>query len=209
MTYTPLPGSVPARAVAHFKTLPDGAELCSAELAEAIGQEPALLAPCLQHARKMGVLVVARKLETGGPRGALFWRLGTAVDQLQAVSALDAEKAARRAEDAGETRADARAPSAPTPGPQLLNWKPAQPLYPPPAEPEVPAVKESLTAEAAPTSRPEKINIAPREQHLVTRAWFSSDGQLVVETPELELVFPRLEARQLVRTIKELGEAWA
>jgi hypothetical protein len=208
LSYTPLPGSVPARAVAHLNTLPEGTELCTAELAEAIGHAPSSVNACLDLARRHGVLMV-RLGQGNGPRPPLMWRLGTALDQLQAAQANAAEKKTQQQEHEAEKAQDVKPSATPTPGPQLLNWKPARPMYAPPAEPEVSAIQQDLKAEAAPTSRPEEINIAPREQHLATRAWFSSDGQLVVETPELELVFPRLEARQLVRTIKELGEAWA
>jgi DNA-binding MarR family transcriptional regulator len=194
--YTPSPGSSAALAVAHLATLPPGATISGAELADAIGQRPGDLAACMAAPLKHGLIVAEHDAQDKRKRR---WRLATDLElNLAALKLQQAQhqKAIEQHEERAEDRGQVVAAAA-TPGPMGLGWKPAQSLYAPPPEPD-----------SAPASAVEKQE-APREQHLATRAWFSSDGQLVVETPELELVFPRLEARQVVRAICELGEAWA
>jgi len=212
MSYVPTTGSVPARAIEFLQAMPEGSEVPSGILAEHLGQQHTALAACLEIAVKHG-LITSRK-ETNSVRSVRLWRLGTEAEKAAAEAKLIEKRQAaekQRRQEIEEAKAHHRLTPAPTPGPAGLPWKPAKPLYtPPPDEDEAPAtVKQDLTPEPTPTSAPEKINTAQREQHLASRAWFSSDGQLVVEAGEIELVFGRLEARQLVRAIRELGEAWA
>lgn len=208
MSYTPTPGSVPARAIAYLQALPEGTEVPSGILAEHLGQQHTAFAACLEVAVKHG-LITSRK-ETTSVRSVRLWRLGTEAEKAAAEAKLIEKRKAAEQQRREEVEPHHRLAPAPTPGPAWLPWKPARPLYEPPAdEPEAPAVKQDLTAEPAPAGIQPGLNTGPREQHLVQRAWFSSDGQLIVEAGEFELVFGRLEARQLVRTIRELGEAWA
>lgn len=210
MSYVPRPGTVPARVIEHLRSLPPGTELTTKQLADAVETDG--VAAYLQVVAAHGLLV--RRKEGAGPTCPAYWRLGTPEEQEAAARTmpLAARPVISTTEDERAGDAAAKLAHAPTPGPISLGWKaPTGQLYPPPPEDDEPAaVKPDLTPEPAPTSAPEEINTAPqREQHLVQRAWFSSDGQLVIEAGEHEFVFPRLEARQLVRTIRELGEAWA
>jgi len=70
MSYTPQPGTFPARVVEYLRSLPAGAERSSAELAEALGQENVMVAPMLAHGRAVGA-VRARK-----EGRLLYWSLG-------------------------------------------------------------------------------------------------------------------------------------
>lgn len=194
--YTPLAGTVAAKAVRHLQKLPEGESISSAELAEAIGQPASCIVPCMEPARRNG-LVVATQADTGGPKASLRWRMATDDEQRRALDAVaDATKAAKleRRQDRAEDREHAL-PRAKPVGVATLNWKPPKPSLPEP-EPE-------------PEPGPRPAVVAPPERHLAARAWFGSTGELVIEAGEHEFVFPRLEARQLVRTIRELGEAWA
>lgn len=70
MSYTPQPGTFPARAVEFFKSKPTGFEMSSAELAEELGQPAVHVAPLLAHARERGA-VSARK-----DGKLIYWSLG-------------------------------------------------------------------------------------------------------------------------------------
>lgn len=77
--YVPKPGSVPARALAHLRTLPEGAEISTAQLADAIGVESK------QIPATMATIVRARQVYTrsrvvDGERAQSYWSL---VDQQQ------------------------------------------------------------------------------------------------------------------------------
>ena len=56
MSYEPLPGTVPARAIAHLKTLPLGKEISTAALAEVIDCDKGSLSSCLAMAKKQGLV---------------------------------------------------------------------------------------------------------------------------------------------------------
>ena len=71
--YTPKPGSVADRALSHLASLPRGAELSSAALAEAIGVDPAVIGSSLQSALPSGT--VCKRTKGGHPRSPAFWSL--------------------------------------------------------------------------------------------------------------------------------------
>ena len=58
-TYDPTPGSIPARAISHLRSLPSGTWLAGAELASAIGLDDSIL-PYIQAPLKHG-LIASRK----------------------------------------------------------------------------------------------------------------------------------------------------
>ena len=74
MSYTPTPGTVAYRAIAHLQSLPPGAEIMGAKLAEAIGREPSGLVACLAPAREAG-LIFCRQRTPEIARAPLFWSL--------------------------------------------------------------------------------------------------------------------------------------
>lgn len=199
--YTPQAGTIAAAAVRHLAKLTEDQDISSAELAEAIGQPPSCIVPCLEPARRHG-LVVATQAETGGPKATLRWRLATEDEKHRALAELDAleeaEQTARRehrqdrAEDRQHTLQRAKLV-----GVAALNWKPPKPM-PPEPEPEEPA----------PAPAPALAPAAPPERHLAARAWLASTGELVIQAGEHEFLFERPEAQQLVRTLRELKEAW-
>jgi len=71
--YTPKPGGVADRAIAHLRTLAPGAELSSPALAEAIGAACNAMAPSLVSAVERGALY--RRQKGGHPRSPAFWSL--------------------------------------------------------------------------------------------------------------------------------------
>lgn len=75
MSYEPLPGTDPARAIAYLRSLPEGSEISTAELAEAIDCDHRSLASHLALSKKHG-LVIARV-----PKGVLYtmWSAGKGV----------------------------------------------------------------------------------------------------------------------------------
>ena len=57
MTYTPPPGTIAARALAHLQSHPPGTKLPTAELNDAIGLPPDYpLSQTMQHARRHGLV---------------------------------------------------------------------------------------------------------------------------------------------------------
>lgn len=71
--YTPSPGSVAQRAIAHLETLPARTELSTAALAEAIGVQPNNLRACLEAPAKAGLIFGRQKY--AAPRAPFFWSL--------------------------------------------------------------------------------------------------------------------------------------
>lgn len=89
--YTPRPGSVAQRAIAHLESLPTGAELSSSALAEAAGVPLNGLVPCLQSAVEAGAL--ERRQRGGHVRSPIFWSLARAAgDQPQDTGILGARQ---------------------------------------------------------------------------------------------------------------------
>ncbi len=72
-TYTPEPGTVAYRVLAHLETLPKGAEVMTSALAEALGLEGRNVAPCLETALAKG-LVFRRQRDTH-VRSPFWWSL--------------------------------------------------------------------------------------------------------------------------------------
>lgn len=73
MTYTPQPGTIPARVVAYLATLPAGTQLSSAVMAETLGVDRNIMVTCLQRPARHNV--VARDKRDG----IVWWRLGGTV----------------------------------------------------------------------------------------------------------------------------------
>lgn len=70
MSYTPT--GIAMKAIEHLRQLPRGTELCSAELAEAVGEATSTLAAFLRHATERGWFRSRKE------NGLLFWCLGPA-----------------------------------------------------------------------------------------------------------------------------------
>lgn len=74
--YAPIPGTIPDKAIAHLRTLPEGTELTTAVFCEAIGFDPTMnLASYLRAAVDAGALKTQKK---NGERW-LWWSLGGGV----------------------------------------------------------------------------------------------------------------------------------
>jgi len=105
--YTPQPGTLPARAVEHLRSLAPGAELSTAVLAEALGQPSGGMTSWLSSAVNAGLIASRRK---PGDR-SLWWSLGDGVPIFRARGdddeGLDIDAAHR------VSQAPAPAPSAP------------------------------------------------------------------------------------------------
>jgi hypothetical protein len=188
VSYSPQPGTVAHRAVEHIKRLPPGTEIPNAVLAEALDQPAATLPSFLKTCRDKGLLIGRRCAQ-----GRLHWRL--AQDPAEAAAA-----------SAAFTVPDEKG-DAPQHAPVRLvvqQWPPISVLPSPEAHAELNAEARACLDEM-PLGEP-----APqRERVLVKRAWFCSDGQLVIESAEHEFLFDRLEARQFLRAARKLGEAFA
>lgn len=72
MSYEPIPGTIPFRAMEYMRSLPQGAEIASAELAEVLGQPSGQLTPALIAVVEHGLLKNRKK---PGER-FLLWSLG-------------------------------------------------------------------------------------------------------------------------------------
>jgi hypothetical protein len=68
--YVPQAGSIAARALAHLQDQPDGAELASGVLADALGVQSNMINVCLDTASRHGVLARTKR------DGRIFWKLG-------------------------------------------------------------------------------------------------------------------------------------
>jgi hypothetical protein len=68
--YIPQPGSIAARALAHLQTLPDGVEIASGPLADALGITSNIVNVSLNSAAKHGVLVRDKRHDR------IYWKLG-------------------------------------------------------------------------------------------------------------------------------------
>lgn len=91
--YTPRPGTVPFRAIAHLETLDHGAEQTTAQIAEAIGVPSNNLMPSLMAALDGGVLF-RRQKDHSHPKSPFFWSL---VDHTEPTGAAAASRRPPRA----------------------------------------------------------------------------------------------------------------
>lgn len=80
MSYTPQPGTVPYRVIAHLRALPAGVELCSIELAEALEVESGGLSSQLK--RSIQFDYVKMRVGSRAGRAMNFFSLGSAKDDL-------------------------------------------------------------------------------------------------------------------------------
>lgn len=67
------PTSVPSRALRYLESLPSGAEISNAKLAEAIGSDPSGMHAGLAAHVKSGLVI--RRQKGGHPRSPIFWSL--------------------------------------------------------------------------------------------------------------------------------------
>lgn len=72
-SYRPTPGSIPYRVLAHLESLPRGAEVPTAQLAQAARAEAYKFAALMDAARQAGVIFARQK--GGHPKSPLFWSL--------------------------------------------------------------------------------------------------------------------------------------
>lgn len=97
-TYTPQPGTVAFRALAHLETLPAGAEIMTSALAEAIGAPALSVGPCLEPALR-GRAVFRRQKDTHA-RSPWWWSLtdhsSLPRQRMVAITAADGEPLATR-----------------------------------------------------------------------------------------------------------------
>lgn len=71
--YSAQPGTLPFRALAHLETLPPGAEITSAQLAEVLGVAPSSILSALTRAFEAGA--VFKRKKDPHPKSPLFWSL--------------------------------------------------------------------------------------------------------------------------------------
>lgn len=148
--YVPQVGSIAARALAHLQAQPEGTELASGVLADALSVQSSMINVCLDTASRHGVLARAKR------EGRIYWKLGP-----KAPSAAPPPASAEPADLDDETDDDAApiartVPStsaAPIPGLVQQSWCPVaqatpsqssggEPVPPPPspAAPQTPGL---------------------------------------------------------------------
>jgi hypothetical protein len=113
-TYTPKPGSVPARAIEHLHDMGPGSKLLTGDLARQIGVECHNLLPCIEKAIESGLLV----LERVSPRRAFVCLPNgdpADVPQHKLVSAAQAPRPATMAAPSVFAMGDSLRPSMPPP----------------------------------------------------------------------------------------------
>jgi hypothetical protein len=71
MSYTPQPGTLPARALEWFRAQPPGAMVATAVLAEFLGVDQMQIHGSLQYPRDQGAFVSEKR------EGRVYWGLGT------------------------------------------------------------------------------------------------------------------------------------
>jgi hypothetical protein len=109
MSYSPQPGTIPARVIDCLKRLPAGEEMSTGALLDALGQPTSFgLQPCMQAARKAG-LVQARKRP--GSR-LLYWSLGAGDAEPEGRSEPDDDPPLRRVVKAESKKRTAKDPGA-------------------------------------------------------------------------------------------------
>jgi hypothetical protein len=74
MTYRTQPGTLPHRFVEHLKSLPAGATVTTADMAEVLGQDANSITAWMVPARRHRAVIAERRPGTGR---TLFWRLPT------------------------------------------------------------------------------------------------------------------------------------
>lgn len=184
MIYTPQPGTIPARVLAHLQTLPAGAELASAPLGEAIGTNTTpdfgpLLAAAVMHG------AIVKRMD-----GRLaYWSLGTGVPL--AADPDDAKPARRTVSAAPST------PAGPAPGPAQ-----GQAAARPKPTRTLPVRAAAGRAALVPTPAVAKA-VAAQPGALRVGVW--SDGQVQIELSGQTMLLPHPEARQLCRFLLQLA----
>lgn len=225
MSWVPIPGTIPALAVAHLRLFPKGTKQATAVLAEAIGHPSQGLAAYLNTARTMGVLVAELPY---GDR-TLYWSLG---DGQHPDDEVDPDKLIG---DLIAPKLEPRKVVVITP---KLASRPTNVIAPTvdPLEPSIADAKqegaEKRYSETSPTPQPEKINLpevsvldielpggpmmpmrapVPRVRAGTTPArWgFLSDGDLHIQKADQRIELERFEFEGLLdflkRTCSEAG----
>jgi len=202
-TYTPLPGTIPAKAVAALALLAPGAELSTAELCEAIGQPTTGgFGKCIALSLNAGLV----KFRKDGR--LLYWSLGDGVQRQAAVQDVD------EPEDVP--------PPAPTTAAALMSaWRPARSVFDlgGASSEEAKQEVEQLPQEAEPivytSAQPDEaqqaaylaaIGTDEKSQPLAFALW--SDGRLQIQRGDTELALLGLdETRALLRYLDRVTEA--
>jgi hypothetical protein len=200
--YTPQPGTIPHRAIAHLQSLDKGAELATAVLCEEIGAQPNGFHACMLPAQRQGLVKTVKKLRIS------YWSLG---DGRPVVHAPDLEP-----EEGAEP--DALMPTRPTTAEALLSaW--VRPNQVDPVGPEeladalasssaVPENKPEASMAATDLEHPALVVTAemfqPEDEPFVCALW--SDGRLQLQRGGDELALLDLdETRSLLRYLKWTG----
>lgn len=177
--YTPHPGTIAARALAHLQAQPPGTELASAVLADALDIDSASVIPCLAAAISHGVLANTKRM------GLLYWRLGTG----QPVTLQD------RDADAPIQRT---IPATAAPKPKALQAPQPAPAPPGPTAPRRTTPKPASTAVAIAIAQPIRTTLR-------LAVW--SDGSLAIERGSEHMHFTVDESRQIVRYLERMAES--
>jgi hypothetical protein len=179
--YAPQPGTVAFRAFAYLESLPEGAEISSGQLAEAINVPSSNLLPCLHAALAAGKLF--RRQKDAHPRSPAFWSLTDMSAQPRPTiprgAPLPPKKPAAQAVASAPAAAAPAAEAAPNPAAASAPAAAPTPARPP--------------ASRSATSAPVRLAL-----------W--SDGTLQIQRDAADVVlFTRDEARQIVSYLEAIS----
>jgi hypothetical protein len=189
MSYTPKPGTVADRVLAHMATLPHGAEVCSSQIAEALGINAMLITSSMLPALEYG-LVFRRQKDKTHSRAPVYWSLVDHASKpgdpvMQAIPATDEQDArspGRRA-DTGREAATAPNPAAPV------------------TEEQRHAVERRASAPAAPplvvTPITKRADLPPPTHAFKDIGWLSGGSFVMVRHDGEVIVLPTQQADQL------------
>ncbi len=197
-TYTPLPGTIPARVIAHLKTLPAGSELPTAALCEEIGQTATSgFGACVARALQAGLMAVRKAPDSG----LLYWSLG------------DGEPQAPATQDIQEPE-DAPSPAPATAAGLMSAWRPVRSVFDlgnASSEVEKPEVAQEPAAIEVPRFLPEEaepIACTPHDdtdEPFVCALW--SDGRLQMQRGNAEMLLTVHETRALLHYLDTVAVA--
>lgn len=217
--YQPQPGTIPARAIAHLRTLAPGAELPTAQLCEEIGTVDNGFHSCMRPALLADLVRVGKKT---GSRFA-FWSLGHGTPAPDPEHEPDEDEPPKpskpsawsmpprsvfdlaRASFGGEKPEvdDPPAPVATKPA-NVLGWTPAPPAAGPVDPVGAEEMADAVSASSAAAPAPADDNREP--EPFICALW--SDGRLQLHRGDAELALLSAdETRALLRYLDRITDA--
>lgn len=191
-SYVPQAGTIPAKVIAHFKTLPPGTELSTSMVLEAIGQPVGWhgLPQCMKLTLESGVM--HKRLDRNG------WAMWSLVDRSSIVTAKPGQ---------GVDIDRAHAPAAPQPDPQLQDSTAVHDHEPESraehaksADPRLSADERTALRGKAPTEKPEP---GPATETGDFECALTNAGRLLINTGTDRVALSPEHTQQLMSYLDE------